>query len=61
MIFKDGIEPMWEDEANARGGKITFRVRKGITNRLWEEIVSITSLTAYTVRWLFLAGTGANR
>jgi translation initiation factor 4E len=39
MLFRDGIKPMWEDEANRAGGKITFKVRKGVANPLWENLV----------------------
>ncbi|KAF4526062.1 hypothetical protein B566_EDAN015082 [Ephemera danica] len=38
-IFKDGIKPMWEDEANQRGGKWIVRLRKGIVSRCWENLI----------------------
>jgi hypothetical protein len=39
-MFRDGIEPMWEDESNKQGGKFTLRVpRKGLANQLWEELL----------------------
>jgi hypothetical protein len=37
MLFKDGIQPMWEDAANARGGKWVLRMKKGVASQLWEE------------------------
>ena len=30
---------MWEDENNKLGGKFILRVRKTLTNRLWEALV----------------------
>ncbi|KAJ8267154.1 hypothetical protein GJAV_G00139130 [Gymnothorax javanicus] len=38
-IFKEGIKPMWEDEANKSGGKWIIRLRKGLASRFWENIV----------------------
>ena len=38
MLFQDGIQPIWEDENNKRGGKWTIKFRKGLASRLWEEI-----------------------
>jgi translation initiation factor 4E len=41
MMFRDGIQPMWEDEANARGGKLVLRIpKKGLASHFWEELVS---------------------
>lgn len=38
-LFKEGIRPEWEDEANAKGGKWQYSFRKGeatpIINDLW--------------------------
>ena len=34
-IFKDGISPMWEHEANKDGGKWIVRLRKGWCTRFW--------------------------
>jgi hypothetical protein len=39
MVFKDGIRPMWEDEANARGGQWKLRVKKGVAAHFWEELL----------------------
>nr|CAG4641133.1 EOG090X0BMA [Eulimnadia texana] len=38
-LFKDGIKPMWEDEANRRGGKWIVRLRKGLASRCWENLI----------------------
>ncbi|XP_018915709.1 eukaryotic translation initiation factor 4E type 2 [Bemisia tabaci] len=38
-LFKVGIKPMWEDEANERGGKWIVRLRKGLASRCWENLV----------------------
>ena len=38
-LFRDGVRPMWEDEANRDGGKWAIRLRKGIASRLWENLV----------------------
>lgn len=38
-LFKIGIKPMWEDEANKRGGKWIVRLRKGLASRCWENVV----------------------
>ena len=34
-VFKEGIKPMWEDEANRFGGKWIVRLRKGLSSRCW--------------------------
>ncbi|KJX99552.1 eukaryotic translation initiation factor 4E like protein [Zymoseptoria brevis] len=38
-IFKEGIRPVWEDEENKRGGKWTMRLKKGVADRYWEELL----------------------
>lgn len=38
-IFKEGIRPVWEDEENRRGGKWTMRLKKGVADRYWEELL----------------------
>lgn len=38
-LFKDGIKPMWEDEANKDGGKWIVRLRKGLASRCWENLI----------------------
>jgi translation initiation factor 4E len=38
-LFRAGIKPVWEDSANALGGKWIIRLRKGLINRLWEHLI----------------------
>ncbi|XP_065888951.1 eukaryotic translation initiation factor 4E type 2-like [Dysidea avara] len=38
-LFKLGIKPMWEDEANQHGGKWMIRLKKGIASRCWENLI----------------------
>lgn len=38
-IFKKGIRPVWEDEANKRGGKWVVRLKKGVADRYWEDLL----------------------
>ncbi|KAJ1928820.1 hypothetical protein IWQ60_001723 [Tieghemiomyces parasiticus] len=38
-LFKQGVRPVWEDEANKNGGKWIVRLKKGIASRYWESIV----------------------
>ena len=38
-MFRDGIVPIWEDEANKTGGKITLKLKKDFTTIIWEEII----------------------
>jgi len=37
-LFKKGIQPMWEDPANSKGGKWVIRLRKGQVGRAWENL-----------------------
>jgi translation initiation factor 4E len=39
QIFQRGVQPLWEDEANRLGGKLYFRVRKGQSSRMWEDML----------------------
>nr|CAG4645753.1 EOG090X0BMA [Lynceus sp. MCZ IZ 141354] len=38
-LFKGGIKPMWEDDANRHGGKWIVRLRKGLASRCWENLI----------------------
>lgn len=38
-LFREGITPIWEDPANAQGGKWMLRLRKGMSSRAWENAV----------------------
>eukprot|EP00912_Choanoflagellata_sp_UC4_P002159 UC4_evm4s1369 len=38
-MFLEGVRPVWEDPANANGGKWTLRMRKGLASRFWENLL----------------------
>ncbi|GAB5592512.1 hypothetical protein Unana1_07412 [Umbelopsis nana] len=38
-FFKQGIEPMWEDPVNARGGRITLSPTKMTLDEIWEVVL----------------------
>ncbi len=38
-VFKKGIRPVWEDEENKRGGKWILRLKKGVSDRYWEDLL----------------------
>eukprot|EP01097_Dermamoeba_algensis_P001080 TRINITY_DN1409_c0_g1_i1.p1 TRINITY_DN1409_c0_g1~~TRINITY_DN1409_c0_g1_i1.p1 ORF type:complete len:202 (-),score=29.04 TRINITY_DN1409_c0_g1_i1:129-734(-) len=38
-LFKAGIKPMWEDDANKSGGKWILRIKKGLASKYWEDLV----------------------
>ncbi|KKY18377.1 putative translation initiation factor [Phaeomoniella chlamydospora] len=38
-IFKSGIRPVWEDDANKKGGKWIVRLKKGVSDRYWEDLL----------------------
>jgi translation initiation factor 4E len=38
-IFRKGIRPVWEDEANKKGGKWIIRLKKGVADRYWEDLL----------------------
>lgn len=40
LLFHSGIRrPVWEDPLNLTGGKWIIRLRKGVADRLWEDLV----------------------
>lgn len=39
QLFKVPIKPMWEDEYNKNGGKISLKLRKQYTTIIWEEMI----------------------
>lgn len=40
LLFHTGVRrPIWEDPINLPGGKWIIRLRKGIADRLWEDLV----------------------
>lgn len=40
-LFRSSIRPVWEDAQNAAGGKITLRLKKGLAERLWEQLLLV--------------------
>ena len=38
-LFKEGISPLWEDEANQKGGKWMVRLPKGLASEKWEALI----------------------
>lgn len=38
-LFKKGVRPIWEDEENRKGGKWQVRLKKGVADRYWEDLV----------------------
>ncbi|KAH8805946.1 translation initiation factor eIF 4e-like domain-containing protein [Xylogone sp. PMI_703] len=38
-VFKKGIRPVWEDDENRKGGKWIVRLKKGVADRYWEDLV----------------------
>jgi translation initiation factor 4E len=38
-IFKKGVRPVWEDKENRKGGKWIVRLRKGVADRYWEDLL----------------------
>lgn len=38
-VFRKGIRPVWEDEENRKGGKWVVRLKKGVADRYWEDLV----------------------
>ena len=38
-LFKQGIRPIWEDEENKKGGKWIVRLKKGVVDRYWEDLL----------------------
>ncbi|EJD07608.1 eukaryotic translation initiation factor 4E member 2 [Fomitiporia mediterranea MF3/22] len=40
LLFHSGVRrPVWEDPLNSQGGKWIIRLKKGVADRLWEELV----------------------
>jgi translation initiation factor 4E len=38
-LFKKGIRPVWEDDENKKGGKWIVRLKKGVADRYWEDLI----------------------
>eukprot|EP00467_Chlorarachnion_reptans_P005634 CAMPEP_0114511138 /NCGR_PEP_ID=MMETSP0109-20121206/14188_1 /TAXON_ID=29199 /ORGANISM="Chlorarachnion reptans, Strain CCCM449" /LENGTH=281 /DNA_ID=CAMNT_0001690547 /DNA_START=22 /DNA_END=867 /DNA_ORIENTATION=+ len=37
--FREGITPVWEDPVNENGGEWVIRMKKGVANRVWEDML----------------------
>ncbi|PFH51945.1 hypothetical protein AMATHDRAFT_141381 [Amanita thiersii Skay4041] len=43
LVFHSGVRrPVWEDPLNHTGGKWIIRLKKGVADRIWEELVLAT-------------------
>lgn len=38
-LFKKDIRPIWEDSVNKNGGKWVVRMKKGVADRYWEDLL----------------------
>ena len=38
-LFKKDIRPIWEDDVNKKGGKWIVRMKKGVADRYWEDLM----------------------
>ncbi|TQS31449.1 hypothetical protein Golomagni_08269, partial [Golovinomyces magnicellulatus] len=38
-LFKRDIRPIWEDDVNRKGGKWVVRMKKGVADRYWEDLL----------------------
>lgn len=38
-MFKGNIRPVWEDEENKQGGKWIIRLKKGVIDRYWDDML----------------------
>lgn len=38
-LFKKDIRPIWEDDVNKKGGKWVVRMKKGVADRYWEDLL----------------------
>lgn len=38
-VFKEGIEPLWEDQANINGGKWIIKLKREVTIRLYQKLL----------------------
>ena len=39
QLFKNPIKPLWEDEGNKEGGRLSLRIKKEFSSLVWEELV----------------------
>ncbi|TPX09639.1 uncharacterized protein E0L32_009112 [Thyridium curvatum] len=38
-LFRKGVRPIWEDDENKKGGKWIVRLKKGVADRYWEDLL----------------------
>jgi translation initiation factor 4E len=38
-LFRKDVRPIWEDEENKSGGKWIVRLKKGVSDRYWEDLL----------------------
>lgn len=38
-FFRESIRPVWEDDENKKGGKWILRLKKGVADRYWEDLL----------------------
>ncbi|CAK7207759.1 hypothetical protein SEUCBS139899_010572 [Sporothrix eucalyptigena] len=38
-FFRKGVRPIWEDAENRKGGKWIVRLKKGVADRYWEDLL----------------------
>ena len=39
QLFKYNIKPLWEDDSNKKGGRISIKLKKENSSLVWEEII----------------------
>lgn len=39
LLFKEGIQPLWEDPANHGGGRFVLHIKKIFSTKTWEDIL----------------------
>ena len=39
QLFRGDIKPLWEDESNKNGGKVSIKLCKDYTTIIWEEMI----------------------
>ena len=39
QLFKSNIKPLWEDESNKKGGRISIKLKKENSSLVWEEFI----------------------
>ena len=38
-FFRKGVRPVWEDKENKKGGKWILRLKKGVADRYWDDLL----------------------